>query len=409
MHYFNKFRTFTQQYPGQFWLMFIGMLLSTVGTSMIWPFLMIYVSGRLNQPLVVAASLFSINSAVSLGAAFVAGPIADRVGRKGVLVVSLIGNGLIYLLMGQASTVAHFAILMFFWGLFNPLYRVGGDAMVADLVEPRQRPDAYALLRMSNNAGIAIGPAIGGFIAASSYNIAFIFAAVGLTTYGLLLLFFAHETLPASPADRPKPRHPFEGYGTVFRDKQFIAAVFGFAFTQMAAASVWILMSVYAKTNYGLPESQFGFIAATNAIMVIVFQYAITQRTKHRPALLVMAAGAAFYAVATGSVSLATGFWGFWLCMVVMTIGELLLVPTTSTYAADLAPADMRGRYMSIYGLSWGLASGIASPLGGYLNDAFNPQAIWYGAGTMGTIGLIIFLTLWRREQRQIEPQNSVN
>ena len=113
-----------------------------------------------------------------------------------------------------------------------------------------------------------------------------------------------------------------------------------------------------------------------------------------------MAGGTAIYAVASGSVSFATGFWGFWICMVVMTIGELMLVPTSSTYAANLAPADMRGRYMSIYSLSWGIASGIASPLGGFLNDAINPQAIWYGAATMGSIGMVIFLMLWRKQPR---------
>jgi MFS family permease len=117
----HKIRSLLREYPRQFWLMFCGMLLSTVGTSMIWPFLMIYVSEKLDQPLAVAASLFSINALVSLGSAFIAGPITDRTGRTWVLVVSLIGNGLVYLLLGQASTYAHFATLMVFWGLFSPL------------------------------------------------------------------------------------------------------------------------------------------------------------------------------------------------------------------------------------------------------------------------------------------------
>ncbi|MFC1997284.1 hypothetical protein ACFLXI_06720 [Chloroflexota bacterium] len=64
---------------------------------------MIYVSGKLNQPLAAVAFLLTINSTVSLGVAFVAGPIADRFGRKWILIVSLFGNGLIYLLMGQAT------------------------------------------------------------------------------------------------------------------------------------------------------------------------------------------------------------------------------------------------------------------------------------------------------------------
>jgi MFS family permease len=155
-------------------------------------------------------------------------------------------------------------------------------------------------------------------------------------------------------------------------------------------------MSVYAKTEFGIPESQFGMIAATNALMVVVFQLAVTQRTKRFSPIPVMTVGTAIYAIAVFCVSLATGFWGFWLCMVLMTTGELILVPTASTFAANLAPVDMRGRYMSIYGLTWGVASGIASPLGGFLSDTFGPQFIWYGAAFMGFIGVLSFLLLGR-------------
>lgn len=73
-----------------------------------------------------------------------------------------------------------------------------------------------------------------------------------------------------------------------------------------------------------------------------------------------------------------------------------MLVPTASTYAAILAPVDMRGRYMSIYGLTWGIASGIASPMGGFLNDTFGPQYIWYGAALVGILGVFSFLLLDR-------------
>jgi MFS family permease len=390
----QKLRHILAAYPRQFWLMFFGMFLSTVGASMIWPFLMVYVSGKLDQPLGTVASLLTINAVVSLGAAFIAGPVTDRFGRKWVLVVSLLGNALVYLLLGQAITLLHFAILMVFWGLFSPLYRVGGDAMLADLVPPDQRADAYALLRMSNNVGVAIGPAIGGFIASSSYFIAFICAATGLASYGLLLAFFARETLPEREENEAPLENPFAGYKTVLSDRHFLAVTAGFMLAQMCAVSFWVLLGVYTKVNFGIPESQFGLIATTNAVMVILFQYLITQRTKRFAPLRVIAAGAAVYALAAFSVSLGTNFWGFWLSMVVMTVGEMILVPTTSTYVANLAPVDMRGRYMSIYGLSWGVAAGVASPMGGFLNDFIGPKAIWYGAALAGTVGAGLLLRL---------------
>jgi MFS family permease len=376
--------------------MFCGMFLSTIGTSMIWPFLMIYVSEKLSQSLTAVAFLLTINAVMSLVVAFFAGPLTDKFGRKPVLVVSLIGNGLVYFMMGQATSLTHFAILMIFWGMFSPLYRVGGDAMVADLVESQKRPDAYALLRMSNNIGIAIGPAIGGFVATSSYTITFICAATGLICYGLLLQFFAHETLPIEARLTTNIQYIFRGYKQVFQDSLFMRLVFSFALALMTIIPMWVLLSVYVKTEYGIPENQFGLIATTNALLVVIFQLPVTQRTKRFPPIRVMTAATAIYAVAVFSISLASGFWGFWLCMVFMTTGELMLVPTASTFAANLAPIDMRGRYMSIYGLSWGIASGISSPIGGFLSDTFGPQYIWYGAALLGVMGVISFLFLGR-------------
>jgi MFS family permease len=80
-----------------------------------------------------------------------------------------------------------------------------------------------------------------------------------------------------------------------------------------------------------------------------------------------------------------------------MTIGELIIVPTSSTYVANLAPVDMRGRYMSFYALTWGVAAGIGPIFGGFLNDIIGPKAIWLGGAVVGSLGVIFFLKLARR------------
>ena len=66
------------------------------------------------------------------------------------------------------------------------------------------------------------------------------------------------------------------------------------------------------------------------------------------------------HAIAAAAISLAYSFCGFWFCMVLMTTGELMLVPTASTSAANMAAVDMRGRYKSIYELTWGIASRVS-------------------------------------------------
>ena len=403
----NRLRRLQNQYPRQFWLLFWGLLISTTGASMIWPFLMIYVSERLALPLASVASLMTLNAVMGLIFAFIAGPITDRLGRKWVMVISLSINGIVYLFMSHASTLPGFAILMAMSGAFNPLYRVGADAMMADLIPSEQRIDAYSLLRMSNNIGVAMGPVIGGFIAAISYSTAFYIAAAGMLTYSLLVALLAAETLPARDEAARLKKERFGGYDKVLRDREFVSFSAVFTLTQICAALIWVLLAVYAKRNYQVPESQYGFIPMTNALMVVFLQVAVTQMTKRRPPLRMLALGTLLYAIGVGSVALGTGFWSFLVSMVILTVGELILTPTATTLAANLAPPDMRGRYMSLYGLTWGAASGIGPVLGGLLNDRVSPKAIWYGGFVIGMTSASLFLLLSRRfKDRVPEPMD---
>ena len=80
--------------------------------------------------------------------------------------------------------------------------------------------------------------------------------------------------------------------------------------------------------------------------------------------------------------------------MIILTFGELVIVPTASKYVADVAPANLRGRYMSIYWFGWGLARTLSPLIGGFLNDAFFPQAIWIGGLLIGLTSALGLFTL---------------
>ena len=134
-------------YPRQFWLMTVGLLIMSSGASMIWPFLMIYVSKTLSLPMSKAATLITINAGTGLVSSLMAGAIADKFGRKLVMTFSLLTNGVIYLFMAQADSYGAFAILMMLAGFSNPLYAVGADAMLADLLPIEKRSDGYANCR----------------------------------------------------------------------------------------------------------------------------------------------------------------------------------------------------------------------------------------------------------------------
>jgi MFS family permease len=377
------------------------MMLTWTFHSMLWPFLLLYASDKLHQPLTAVAGLLTLNAATGLITTFIGGAIADRFGRKWVMAFSLIFCAVSWYLFRLAGTLPVFALLMALNGATTPLYRLASDAMIADLIPTENRIDAYSILRMGNNIGVAFGPAIGGFTAAISYNISFAITGAGLLICGLLIVIFSIETMPRYiPSQLPKQR-PFQGYKDALKDRHLLGFLGSLTFNRMCSAILWMLLAVHAKNNFNISESMYGFIPTTNAVMVILFQIFVTRWVKKRNAGYSMTLGALFYAIAVFGVAFGQGFWGFWLCMVIATIGEMILLPTSTNYVSALAPEDKRARYMSLYTITWGVGTGLGPLIGGILSDQISPTATWIGAGVIGLIGTgLFFINTWNKTHK---------
>jgi MFS family permease len=355
----ERIRTATAGYPRQFWILFWGQLINTSGGSMVWPFLTIYLRQKLDLSMATIGTLFTVSAAAGLIASSIAGPLVDRFGRKGVMVLSLAMGSAFFVARAFAGTLGQWMLLMAFSGAFNPLYSVGSSAMVADLVEPERRAGAYALLRMINNLGVAIGPMVGGFVVSQASYATFFIAAVTTGVFALLVALLARETLPAQAATAA--REGDGGYWPVLQDMRFLPFCATYIIAGMAYGFLMIFLSVYVKEGFGVPENQYGMIVASNALMVVFFQYAVTRWTERRHPLMMLALGSALYGLGTGSVALGRSFPAFLISMIVLSLGELIVIPTAQVLTANLAPADMRGRYMSVYGLSASLSFGLAA------------------------------------------------
>jgi MFS family permease len=389
----TKIQDTIKRFPSQFWLILGGMLLAETGSSLIWPFMTIYIRSTLGIPLAVVASLMTITSITTLASSFITGPIIDRFGRKGMMVTGLAVVAAVFITMAYTETLVGWAVIMFLRGLFIPVYRVGADAMVADLTTPENRQEAYALVRMMGNAGIAIGPSIGGMLVSRSYDISFFSGAIAFLVFSLLIMIFAKETLPSKVSGSYQQQLP-GGLSPVFRDRPFLVTMGVYTLTVMGNAVLMMLLSVYAKENFNIPERQYGFIMATNALMVVLFQYPVTSITRRYSHLPVLAAGALLYSIGIGGVAYGSTFWYFWLCMVILTIGELVMSPTITTLVANIAPPEMRGRYMSIFGLTWGVGVGIGPVIAGYFSDQYFPAAMWHVGAIFALLSVIGFIVL---------------
>jgi MFS family permease len=128
--------------------------------------------------------------------------------------------------------------------------------------------------------------------------------------------------------------------------------------------------------------------------MVVLMQFSITRWVSRYRPLFVMTVGTLMYAVGFALYGFVGTFALFLLAMVIITLGEMFVSPVSQAIAASLAPADMRGRYMAVYGLSWTIPFAIGPLLAGLVMDNADPRWVWYASGLLGVVAALAYFSL---------------
>jgi MFS family permease len=165
-------------------------------------------------------------------------------------------------------------------------------------------------------------------------------------------------------------------------------------------------LSVYLRDNHGIQPQGYGFLLTTSAITVILFQFQTTRMIKKYPAFLMMGLGVFFYMIGFGMFGFVTAYWLFAAAIVIITIGEMVIMPTASALAANFAPEDMRGRYMAVFGISWALPATIGPSAAGLILDNYNPNLLWYIGALICAVSVFSFyiLHLWLGRKARFNP-----
>lgn len=399
------------EYPGQFWTLFWGSLINSAGGGLVFPFVSLYLTKQLGFSMTDVGVIFALFAVTGVASQIVGGILVDRMGRKPVMVFSLVAGAAAVAGLGVASDISGLAgtarvaliyAVVVAVGVTTSVFGPAVQAMVADLVEQAKRSQAYGLLRVVQNLGVAIGPAIGGFIATRSYFVLFVVAALSSLLFGLIIAFRTKETRPrdASRGQEKQDLAASMSFGPVLRDRLFMAFGLLYLISQIVYSQMNTTLPVYLNRSYGVSEEWYGFLMSLNAAMVVLFQFGITRYTDRFPRAAMLALGSLLYAVGFGMFGFVGALPLFFLAQAVWTTGEMVSVPVAQAFVADVAPETMRGRYMAAYGLAIALAYGIGPLLGGAVMDLFDGRYIWYGAFILDGLVVVGFLWLGMRMAR---------
>ena len=400
---FSRISNIYKEFPSRFWTVVGVMFIDRVGGTMLFPFFMLYITSKFGVGATQAGVILGFFSIFGMLGGMIGGALTDKLGRRSLILFGLVFSAVSTLSLGLVNQFWMLFPLAVLTGLLSDIAHPAHQAMIADILPEKQRAEGFGILRVIGNMAWIIGPTIGGLIANQSYLYLFIIDAVVSCFVAVLFYRFIPETKPTGTEESESQSvfQSFVGYGKVLKDLAFVAFILAGMLMLMAYQQMYSTLSVYLRDNHGVNPQGYGFLMSTSAITVILFQFWVTRRIKHRSPFLMMALGTLFYMVGFGLFGFVSLYWLFMLNIVIVTIGEMIIMPTSQALAANFAPEAMRGRYMAVFGLTWGIPSIFGPGLAGLILDNLNPNLLWYVAGVLCAIAAVAYYFLHLRLGRQ--------
>jgi MFS family permease len=389
------------QLPRVIYVLCLGTFINRAG-SLLVPFLTIYAKKELGEGVAFATLTMGAFGLGSVLGQTVGGHLADHIGRRWVMLLALFGGPAIMASLALVSSAKIFLLGVFTLAIFSEMLRPAVQAMMADVVPPAQRPHAFSMMYVSINLGFAIGPMIGGLLAEHSFRLIFFGDAATTCLYGMIVLVFIPESKPFARARqegeiREHDNLTFvQALRRIASDRIFVAlcgASFLIAIVFMQSMSTFPL---YLE-QLGFGPSTYGKIIAVNGWLIVLLQVPMTawlSRFRRAPRLVT---AALLTGIGIGMQGLAGAPWTFALAVATWTIGEIIQAPLLGPIIADLAPTEMRGRYMGVFGMSFSGANMLGAPLGGKVLEHFGARPVWTACVILALAAAAIYAQLGRR------------
>ena len=400
---FARFRKIYHEFPRQFWVVVITSFIDGIGNTMVFPFFALYITQKFHVGMTQAGMLLGMFSLAGLVGGGLGGALTDKFGRRKLILFGLVFSAISTILLGVTNSLLLMYPISAMIGLIGSIAGPAHGAMIADILPESKRSEGFGILRVVGNMTWIVGPTIAGFVASKSFLALFLTDAVISCIVALIVYRFIKETKPPTAEDHQEQTitQTMAGYGVVFRDFPFVAFIVSSILMGIVYLQMYGSLSVYLRDNYGIDPQGYGVLMSTSAITVILFQFWTTRQIKTRPPFQMMALGAIFYAIGFTLFGIVETFFLFALNIVIITIGEMIVMPTSQTLAAGFAPERMRGRYMAVFGLSWAIPSTVGPGAAGYILDNYNPNLLWYLGGILTLVSVAGFsfsICVWAQE-----------
>ncbi len=386
--------------PKEIWWLVIGMAINITGASFLWPLNTIYMNEELDKSLSTAGLVLMVNSFGMIVGNLLGGTLFDKLGGYRTImlgtIVSLCATILLNFFHGWPWYAIWLIMLGFGGGMIIPaIYAMAGA------VWPQGGRQTFNAIYLAQNIGVALGAALGGFVAELSFNYIFMANLAMYVIFFFIALFQFNMDYQATV----KHQETLENVAHIQNKKHFTALIL----LCVMFALCWIAYVQWQTTiasftqSIGISMSQYSLLWTVNGVLILVGQplilpiiHLIKGQLKKQ-----LYFGLVVFILSFFVTSFATSFSIFVVGMVIMTFAEMFVWPAVPTIANNLAPKGREGVYQGIVNSASTVGKAFGPLVGGILVDVFNMQIMF-----LSMIGLLViamaFLTIY---DRKVDPK----
>lgn len=378
------------------WLLALAQFINRSGSMVVF-FMAVYLKDELMLDLAQVGTIMACYGVGALLGVYTGGRFTDMVGHHPVMVASLLGGFILFIVASQTTGFVPLCIVMFLLSAFGDGFRPAGMVAISHYSTPDNYTRSVSLYRLAINLGFSIGPAIGGLLAAINYKLLFwVDGATCLMAAVFVYFYLGRDTMLKSEDadDTATTSEVNETLRSPWRDKAYLLFLPLVTIYAMAFFQLFSTMSIYYKNHEGFSEGQIGAILALNGLLVAAVELVLVYKIERKGSLYQwIILGSLLLTVSYGLILFLHGFLWFLFIIILVSFSEMLVMPFTNTFMNNRSGKANRGQYASLYVMAWS-ASHIFTPLlATNVMNEWGYNALWWIM--IGFTLLVVFLTRW--------------
>lgn len=392
-------KTYRSAYSGlsrSTWLLSLVMLINRSGT-MVVPFMTLYLtSPQMGYSVAQAGIVFGLFGLGAFTGAYLGGKLTDKIGFYPVQMMTLIGGGILFMVLGQMKSYELICLFTFLLSFVNEAFRPANSTAIAFYSKEENRTRSYALNRLAINIGWAVGSAMGGVIAKHNYELLFWVDGATNISAALLMWFFLN---PVNYKPQKKEIKVGPQVISAYKDKTYLSFIIITTLFASCFFQLFTNLPVFFKRELHFSEPYIGLLMAVNGIIIAIVEMVLIYKLEgKRKNLVYIVAGVGLVGLSFLMLNLPGMGAVLALGMIILiTFGEIFSMPFMNTYWISRTQNTNRGQYAALYTMAWSAAQCLGPLLGAQLVQHFNFTLLWW---VVGCLALVASFSFWKLHKK---------